>query len=358
MSERLRCLMIGAGGFAGAYADSFLPPFLDRLQVVGLVDLAQEPLQRSGDRLGVPANARFATMEEAFPRVEADFCIIVVPPAFHKQAVLLATQQGMSILSEKPIADTWADCQAIYRAVRRAGVRMQVVQNYRYNPTMLTFRRLLRDLAVGRVNYLVGRFAEDYRQRDSWGQFRHEIPHSLLVEGAVHHFDMLRNLAGAPCETIAGWEWNPPWSSFEGESTATYVMRMANGVFAHYEGNCSEAGRPNGWHQEYYRAECEGGAVVVDSDGQVRLQEHLGGHRLRVTDVPLEQTPYVGHQAVLDQFLTWMNGGPAPETVLADNLLSVAMLFGAIEASETNQTADVAARVAALCTPGGADHGH
>ncbi|NPV46250.1 MAG: Gfo/Idh/MocA family oxidoreductase [Armatimonadetes bacterium] len=358
MTPRLRCLMIGAGGFAGAYAANFLPPFLDRLQITGLVDLAPEPLQRSGDLLGVPANARFATMEEAFARIEADFCLIVVPPAFHKQAVLLAAARGMNILSEKPIADTWEGCQAIYRAVQAAGVRMQVVQNYRYNPAMLTFRKLLRDGVVGRANYLMGRFAEDYRQRNSWGKFRHEIPHSLLVEGAVHHFDMLRNLAGAPCETIAGWEWNPPWSSFDGESSATYVMRMANGVFAHYEGNCSEAGRPNGWHQEYYRAECEAGAVVVDSDGVVRLQEHLGGHRLRVTDVPLEQPPYVGHQAVLDQFLNWIHGGPTPETVLDDNILSAAMLFAATEASATNQTADVAGRVAALVAPGGENDGH
>lgn len=348
MSERCRCLMIGAGGFAGYWAGSVLSALAERVQVVGLVDVKPEPLQATGDLLGVPAAARFADMDAAFARVEADFCLVVIPPAFHKEAVLQAAARGLDILSEKPIADTWEDCAAIYQAVQASGVRMQVVQNYRYNPTMLTFRQRLREGVVGRVNYLMGRFAEDYRVRNSWGAFRHEIRHSLLVEGAVHHFDMLRNLAGAPCLTIAGWEWNPAWSSFDGESAATYVMQMGNGVHAHYEGNCSAAGRPNGWHQEYYRAEGETGALVIDSDGVLRLMEHQGGHRLKVTDLPLEQPQYAGHQAVLDQFLTWQAGGPAPECVLADNLHSAAMLFAAIEASESNQTVDVAAKLAAL----------
>jgi predicted dehydrogenase len=168
------------------------------------------------------------------------------------------------------------------------------------------------------------------------------------VEGAVHHFDMLRNLTGAPCQTIAGWEWNPPWSSFDGESSATYVMKMANGLFAHYEGNCSEAGKLNGWHREYYRAECEAGALVIDNDNQIRLQEHMGGGRLRTTEMPLEQPVHQGHQAVIDQFLTWRAGGPAPECTLDDNLQSAAMLFGGIAASQTNQTVDVAAKMAEL----------
>jgi predicted dehydrogenase len=348
MSRKKRCLMIGAGGFAGSYVLGFFPRFAERLAVVALVDTNPEPLQASGDFLSLPDTARFSSMAEAFAQVEADFCCIAIPPAVHKQAVLLATERKMDILSEKPLADSWEDCIEIYRAVKHSGVKMQVVQNYRYNATMLTFRKLLREETLGRVSYLMGRFADDYRVRGAWGAFRHEIPHALLVEGAVHHFDMLRNLAGAPCQTIAGWEWNPAWSSFDGESSATYVMKMANSLFAHYEGNCSAAGKLNGWHRETYRAECEAGALVIDNDNQIRLQEHMGGGRLRITEMPLEQPAYQGHQAAIDQFLTWRAGGPAPECTLDDNLRSAAMLFGAIEASQTNQTVDVAAKVAEL----------
>ncbi len=91
----------------------------------------------------------------------------------------------MDILSEKPIADTWEACRDIYSAVTRARLKMQVVQNYRYYRPMLTLREVLRRGDLGRINYIMARFAKDYRVYGSWGAiFRHEIRHSLLIEAA------------------------------------------------------------------------------------------------------------------------------------------------------------------------------
>ena len=58
----------------------------------------------------------------------------------------------MPILSEKPIADTWAACLEIYRAVTGAGLRMQVVQNYRYTPRIMTLKAALTGGRIGRPN--------------------------------------------------------------------------------------------------------------------------------------------------------------------------------------------------------------
>lgn len=49
------------------------------------------------------------------------------------------------------------------------------------------------------------------------------------------------------------------------------------------------------------------------------------------------------HQALPPVFLDWLDGGPPPETILTDNLQSTAMLFAAIQASETGHTVDVQA---------------
>ena len=130
---------------------------------------------------------------------------------------MLATEKKLDILSEKPIADTWSSCKDIYNAVTKNSLKMLVIQNYRYSPHMLTMREVLKKGELGRVNYIQARFAADYRNYGAWGAFRHEIPHTLLIEGAVHHFDMLRNLTNGNCKTISGWEWNRPWSSFKGD---------------------------------------------------------------------------------------------------------------------------------------------
>jgi predicted dehydrogenase len=182
--------------------------------------------------------------------------------------------------------------------------------------------------------------------------FRHEMRHGLLIEGGIHHLDQLRNLCGADCQTIAGWDWNPgqvrgetaAWrcsDSFDGEACALLVLRMTNGSFASYEGNNLESGKTNSWYGEYYRLECEGGAAVLDRDHIVRIEERSAAGTLQTREVTPVEVIWEGHQAVAAQFLDWLDGGPPPATTLADNLQSTAMLFAAVRASETGMTIDV-----------------
>ena len=349
--KRYRWLMIGAGGMAGNWVRTHMAPFRDRIEIVGLVDVNPTALERTGDFLGLPQDRRFTRMEDAFDAVEADSCGVAVPPRFHRPAIEQAAARGMDILSEKPMADTWEDAVAIYRAVRRAGVKLHIMQNYRFTPRIQTIKRVLESGRLGRILYVTARFGADYRQPLSWGAaFRHEMRHAILVEGSIHHFDQIRHLSGQDCRQIAGWEWNPGAPSFQGECLTLYTMQMTGGVYAQYEGSGLAAGWQNTWHGEYYRAECDGGAVVLDRDHVVRIQEHERGRGLRTEEVPTVQMDQVGHAAVIGQFLDWLDGGPAPQTVVEDNIKSTAMLFGAIRASATSQTVDVEAMVAEATT--------
>lgn len=342
-----RCLMLGAGGMATGWINNLRTKFAHRVEIVGLVDVDPRVLAQAADKLGLPPDRRFTDMAEAFREVEADFCAVVIPPAFHRNAVLLAAERGMNVLSEKPLADSWEACVDVFRAVKRAGVKMSVIQNYRYNAPMLAFRQVLREGRLGRLNYVVGRFADDYRKYGSWGPFRHEIPHALLVDAAVHHFDMLRNLTGSDCHYMAGWEWNPPWAESQGEFNDLFTMRMTNGVHASYEGSGTAAGTQNRWHHELYRAECENGSVVIDHDQTVRIYQHTPGQGLRMEEVPIAAPRFEGHLWLIDEFLNWLDGGPTPDTVLDENLKTAAMVFAAIEASRSNTVVDVRAMVEA-----------
>ena len=52
-------------------------------------------------------------------------------------------------------------------------------------PVLARMRQVLREGSLGRINYIMARFAKDYRVYGSWGAlFRHEIRHSLLIPGA------------------------------------------------------------------------------------------------------------------------------------------------------------------------------
>jgi predicted dehydrogenase len=332
--------MVGAGGMAATWIRQILPAFGERLQIVGLIDVSETALAAAGDFLGLDPSRRFRDMRTAFDAVEADLCVIVVPARFHAAAVAHAAERSLPILCEKPLADTWADCRAIYRAVSQAGVRMQVVQNYRYRAPTLTMKAVLQSGDLGRLNYIVSRFADDCREYDTW-QRRHELPHAMLMDGAAHHFDMLRNLTGADCARMTALEWNPPWSTSTGEFCTLCVMHMTSDARATYEGNATAAGEQNPWRQESYRAECEAGSVSVGLDEIVRVHRHQRGRGLVTEEVAAVQLPREGHAWIVAEFLDWLDGGPVPATHLDDNLRTAAMIFGAIESARSGQAVDV-----------------
>jgi predicted dehydrogenase len=342
---RLRALMLGAGGMGGSWIRHLLPRFSDEVEVVALCEAVPQTLHDVADALRLPRSARFLRLEDAFAGTDADFAIVAIPPAHHREAVLHAVARRMHVLSEKPVADSWEAAVEVWRAVTGAGLKMSVVQNHRYTPRIMTLKKVLADGLVGRPRYAVARFAADYRERNAWGRFRHEMRHSLLVEGSSHHFDQLRNICGADCAFIAGREWSPGHPSFDGECLAQYVCEMRNGMMCSYEGSCLAAGRQNAWHQEHYRVECEDGAVSVGADQVVRVVRHTGEGRVRTDEVAPVRPEYEGHLRIIHDTLAWFHGGPAPETQLADNIRSAAMLFAAIEASEGRQTVDVRARL-------------
>ncbi len=356
MVRKHRGLMLGVGGMAATWLTRVWSQLADRMEIAALVDVSLSALDMAGDTLDIPYERRFTSAAEAFDRVEADFCCIVTPPRFHREAVELACARGLAILSEKPIADSWEGCCAVAAAVRRAGVKMMVTQNYRYTPRILTLKRALAEL--GPVNYAVCRYASDYREPLSWGApFRHEMQHSLLVEASIHHFDQLRNLCAADCASITGYEWHPGHArggadrfagsgSFAGAPCGLFLMQMCGGSFASYEGNNLATGRANSWHGEYYRLECEGGVASLDADDVVRVTARGPGGAITVRELAPERSAKVGHHAVAAQFLDWLDGGSAPATTLDDNLQSSAMLFAALAAAEQGSVVDVQQLVA------------
>ena len=124
-------------------------------------------------------------------------------PEHHEAIIDLALAHGLDILCEKPIADTMAASLRIARKVREAGRKMAVTMSHRFDQDKTTLRRIVRSGVLGRINAIGCRFQGDMRQHMAWSAlFRHTMQDPLLIEGAIHHLDIVADLAGARCETL------------------------------------------------------------------------------------------------------------------------------------------------------------
>lgn len=343
-------IQIGTGGWGGAWCKEFLPPNIVEglVEVVAAVDINPDALLNARDGLGLRPDQCYTDLAKAFDENRADFCAVVVPPAFHEEVVDLALSHEMHILSEKPIADTLAASLRIADKVMNSGLKMGVAMSHRFDADKTTLREELRSGKYGRLDYLACRFTCDCRKYASWGRFRHEMAEPLMIEGAVHHLDILADLAGGLCDTIYADTWNPAWGEYKGDSQGLVSMRMENGVRANYEGAKSNAVGMNGWTNEYIRAECELATLILsrreiemfsyDATKSWRTITPGSGEGVRI---PLLQQPKWANTLLIEKFVRWLDGGPPMETDVQSNLQSVALVFAAIESSRTGQAVKV-----------------
>jgi len=343
-----KMIQVGTGGFGRSWCERFLPPNVKDglIEVVAAVDINPEALENARKFLHLRSDQCYTDVKKAFDENKADFCTVVVRPGRHELIVDAALAHDLHILSEKPIADTLEASVRIAKKVKRAGKKMGVTMSHRFDQDKTTLRAELRSGKHGALDYLVMRFTCDCRKFASWGRFRHEIPDALMIEGAVHHLDILADLAGAKCDTIYAQTWTPPWGEFQGHCQGLVLMHFENDTRAVYEGAKTNAVGLNGWAQEYIRAECEEATLILnrrglecfryDASKQWNQTEEGRGEPIQL----LEQ-PKWANAWLIEKFVKWLDGGEPMETNVEDNLQSVALIFAAIESSHTGKPVKV-----------------
>ncbi len=346
MSRPLRYIHVGVGGWGAEWVRTILPTAFDYALPVAAVDLDPSRFDLVNRYLGLDRSRFFTSVDEALDAVDADFVTVVVPPAFHEDVVRSAVRAGKHILSEKPIADTMEASVRIADLVAQAGLKMAVTMSHRFDQDKQTLQELRESGVYGDLNYITYRFTSNSRRFGDWGEFRHRMAHPLLIEGTVHHFDILRALSGSNARTVYASTWNPHWAEYEGDSTALLIVEMENGVRCVYEGAKANASTLNGWTQDYIRLEFDRSTVELDRR-QVRAITSGPDGLLNTQQLPLSnrRSDWL-NPAILRDFCSWLEGGEAVETTVSDNLQCSALLFAAIRSAETGMPVDVQAFLA------------
>ncbi len=343
-----KMIQVGLGSMGRDWCVTSLPPNIKEglVEVVAAVDINPATLGVAQTSLGLRADQCYTDLQKAMEENPADFCTIVVTPAHHEAVVDVALAYGLHILSEKPIADSLAASVRIADKVQRAGVKMGVTMSHRFDQDKTSLREELRSGRYGTLDYLICHLTADLRKYGSWNVFRHEIPDPLMIEGAVHHLDILADLAGAKCDTIYAQTWNPSWGEYAGDSQALVTMQFENGSRAFFEGASANAVGLKDWEYETIRAECEFGTLVLNARRLERFAYDPSTQRLTKFEgqgelLPLLERPKWKNTWLIEQFVRWLDGGEPMETHVEANLQSVALIFAVIKSSQTGQPVKV-----------------
>lgn len=182
-----RAAVIGRTG-RGNYGHNLDLAFLNepKLKLVAVADDNPKGLADAARRLRV--DHAYADYREMLDREKPQF--VAVAPRWtdaHRELIVACAERGIHVFSEKPLAPTLADCDAIVTACERAHVRLAIAFQTRYSPRLDRVKELIAASAIGEVLELRGRGKDDRR---GGGE-------DLMVLGA-HIVDLFRAFQGEP----------------------------------------------------------------------------------------------------------------------------------------------------------------
>jgi predicted dehydrogenase len=301
----LRVVQAGAGSWGRVWLDTLRGS--DDVELVGLVDVDIEAARAHG----LPV-AR--TVTELLAEVEADALVNATPPAAHHAVSTEALFLGLPVLQEKPAAPTVAEALSLAAASEVAGRLLMVSQSRRYFRSLAAYRERLAEL--GHVGFLTCEFF----RAPHFGGFRDEMPYPLLVDMAIHPFDVARSLLDADPVSVHADSFNPAWSWFAGDAAVSAAFEFESGTRFQYTGSWCSPGEETSWNG-HWRASTAAGTALWDGETPPAGAE-------TVPDAPEELA------GSLAEFVRALRTGAEPWGEIHHNIGSLAMVEAAVRSAE------------------------
>jgi len=232
MKREINVGVIGAGRIGRLHAQN-LAYRVPGARLVAIVDVFVEAAQSVAAELAQAAPRGGLAVHQDYRRVLEDKSIEAVlicsSTDTHAQIIEQAAEAGKQIFCEKPIALDLKQIDRALAAVDRAGVKLQIGFNRRFDPN---FKRVREAVAAGEIGtpHLLRITSRD-PQPPPLAYVK--VSGGIFLDMTIHDFDMARYLIGSEVETIyaAGGVLVDPEIGKAGDiDTALITLHFANGV--------------------------------------------------------------------------------------------------------------------------------
>ncbi len=333
--DKLNIGIIGAGRIGKVHAET-IAFRLPEAAASAITDLNLDAAKAVAARCGIPRVA--ASADEIFADPSIDAVLICSSTNTHADLAVLAAEAGKHVFCEKPIDHTLAKIDRALAAVEKAGVKMQVGFNRRFDANFARVRQAVASGEIGtphRVHII---------SRDPGPPPIEYVKVSggMFLDMTIHDFDMARFLIGDEVEeiyTTAAVRVDPAIGEAGDVDTALIVLKFRNGVIGTID-NCRKA--VYGYDQ---RAEVFGSNGSIETQNCYPNQAVISmGESIR-RDLPLNffMDRYTESFAnELREFVDAVrNNRPTPVTGL-DGRIPVAMAIAAKRSHEEKRPVRVA----------------
>lgn len=272
-----------------------------------------------------------------------DFVIIGSPSGLHAMHGIAAANQGLHVLTEKPIDIRTSRADELIEATDRAGVKLGVIFQDRVKPHIRQLKDWIDSHVLGKP-LLVDARVKWYRTPEYYANSRWRGTLALdgggaLINQGIHTIDLLLWLLGDVSRVQA--QTATKLHSIEAEDTATAIFEFASGALGLFHATTAAyPGYPR-------RLEISGteGTVILEHDQIIAADLRKApeeGARIAPRDENQSASSAVvsdfrGHQAVIEDFLSAIQKNTVPACDGREGRRSLALVEAIYRATRSPQ---------------------
>lgn len=187
----MRIALVGAGAFGEKHLDAL--KLIPGVTITSVISRRLDQAQAVADKYG--AIHAGTELEEALARPDVDAVILCTPTQMHAAQAIACMNAGKHVQVEIPLADSWADAQAVLETQQRTGLVCMVGHTRRFNPShqLLHKRIVAGELSVQQMDVQTYFFRR--KNMNAKGEPRSWTDH-LLWHHAAHTVDLFAYQSG------------------------------------------------------------------------------------------------------------------------------------------------------------------
>jgi UDP-N-acetylglucosamine 3-dehydrogenase len=186
--------VIGAGAIA---QEAHLPAYskLPDVEIVGIADVNEKTARRVAKKYHCKAYSDYTKL---LGEDELDAISICTPPFARLEMIKAASEKGVGILCEKPLAESYLKAAEINKVVEDSNVQFMMGFTLRFDNWYKEAQQKVSEGKLGDVVFLRGVYADTFPQY-SW-ILNKEMRGGVMMDKGSHAIDMATWLLGPPKE--------------------------------------------------------------------------------------------------------------------------------------------------------------
>jgi len=230
-------IRVGVVGYGGAF--NMGKAHLAEMHKAGMTPTAVaelDPKRLEVARQDFPGIGTYGSAGEMLRQSPVNLVTIITPHNTHARLALACLEAGRHTVSEKPLAITTAECDAMIAAAKRSGVVLSTYHNRHWDGCILNAVKRIRAGAIGQV-FRIEAHMGSWGQPSDWWRTSKRISGGILYDWGVHLLEYALQLIDSEIVEVAGfarrgfWAAKTAWKADTNEDEGFAVVRFKSGAW-------------------------------------------------------------------------------------------------------------------------------